>query len=98
MLFWLLKNLKLALFLTSSALVTVNCREDKGVAAENKSNRPKSLVSIKEKDTCINSMEINEVLSIRCNLHKCEKGTCVNISGMNAMFDITYKSRLIVKF
>ena len=43
-------------------------------------------------------MEINEVLSIRCNFHKCEKGTCVNISGMNAMFDITYKSRLIVKF
>ena len=43
-------------------------------------------------------MEINEVFSFRYYFGKHEKDACVNISGMNAMFDIPYNFRLSVKF
>ena len=43
-------------------------------------------------------MEINEVFSFRYDFGKREKETCVNISGMNAMFEIPYNFRLTVEF
>ena len=42
-------------------------------------------------------MKINEILSISYGFDKCEKDTCVNSSGMNAMFDIPYNLQLNVK-
>ena len=44
------------------------------------------------------SMEINEIFSFRYDFGKCKRDTCVNSSGMNAMFDIPYNFRLSVKF
>ena len=35
-------------------------------------------------------MEINEIFNFRYDFGKREKETCVNNSGMNAMFDIPY--------
>ena len=43
-------------------------------------------------------MEINEICSFRYDFGKCEKETCVNRSGMNAMFDNPYNCRLSAKF
>ena len=43
-------------------------------------------------------MEINKIFSFRYDFGKREKGTCINSSGMNAMFDIPYNFRLSVKF
>ena len=43
-------------------------------------------------------MEINEIFSFLYDFGKLEKETCVNSSGMNAMFDIPYHFRLNVKF
>ena len=37
-------------------------------------------------------------ISIRYDFDKPEKDTCVNSSGMNAIFDISYNFRLTVKF
>lgn len=79
-------------FLTGSALVAVNFRENKRITVEKNSNR---ILTLRKRDTYINSTEINEILSIHFDKH--EKNTCGNISGMNAMFDIPYKSRLSVK-
>ena len=64
------------------ALVTVNCREDKRIAVWN------NLTESKEKSTCINSLEINEIFSFHYAFDMCEKNTCVNMRGMNAVFDI----------
>ena len=43
-------------------------------------------------------MEINEIFSFRHDLGKSENDTCVNSSGMNAMFQISSNFRLSVKF
>ena len=43
-------------------------------------------------------MEINEISSFRYDFGKPEKDTCVNSSGMNAMFEISYNFQLSVKF
>ena len=43
-------------------------------------------------------MEINEIFKFRYDCGKREKETCVNSSEMNAIFDILYNFRLIVKF
>ena len=43
-------------------------------------------------------MEINEIFTLRYDFGKGEKETCVNSSGMNAMFDIPHNFRLSVKF
>ena len=43
-------------------------------------------------------MEISKIFSFRYDFGKREKGTCINSSGMNAMFDIPYNFRLSVKF
>lgn len=51
--------------MTSSALVTVNCLKDGRIAVEKKSNRIKSSTNIREKDTYIDTLEMNENLSIR---------------------------------
>ena len=52
----------------------------------------------KRKNTCINSMEINESFNFCYDFGKREKETCMNSSGMNALFDIPYNFRLSVKF
>ena len=43
-------------------------------------------------------MEINKIFSFRYDFDKHEKGTCVNSSGTNAVFDIPYNFLLSVKF
>ena len=43
-------------------------------------------------------MEINEIFTFPYDFGKGQKKICVNGSGMNAMFDIPYNFRLIVKF
>ena len=62
-------------FLTGIA--TVNCREYKRIAVK-KSNRIRRSISAREKNVCINSMEINETLNFRYDFGKSEKETCVN--------------------
>ena len=47
---------------------------------------------------CTNRMEINKIFIIRYHFGKCEKDTCVNSSGLNAMFDIPYDFPLNVSF
>ena len=53
---------------------------------------------MREKDTCTNSMKINQILRIRYDCDKDEKNNCVNSSGMNATFDISHNFRINVKF
>ena len=43
-------------------------------------------------------MEISEIFRFCFDFGKHEKDTCVNISGMNVMFDIPYNFQLSVKF
>ena len=80
-------------FLTGSALVAVNFRKNKRIAVLKKSNR---ILTLRKRDTCINSTELNDILNIHFDKRE-KKNTCGNISGINAMFDIPYKSRLSVK-
>ena len=47
-------------------------------------------MSIREKDTFINSMKITEIPSIRYDSYKLENYTCVNSNGVHAMFGIPY--------
>ena len=42
-------------------------------------------------------MEINEIFSFRHDFGKREKDTCVNSSGMNAMFGIPYNSQFSIR-
>ena len=56
------------------------------------------MISIREKDTSINSLEINKILSIRYHFDRGKKDTCVNSSGMKVMFDIPCDFKLSVKF
>ena len=77
-------------FSTSSAFFTVNWCETKRIAVGKNLTENIKFDNYNQKNACISSMEINGILSIRYDFGRHEKDSCVNSSGLKAMFYISF--------